>query len=370
MKKIFIIIILTFLYNALAFGEVDYAREDKAYNLHMEAIQEKNKSAAGELYSKLIDDYADTKYYSANMEAIKEEAAILDNYLGTENEAKKLFEEAKGYISTNKIIALDLLLKLKEKYSNTDYYKNNQAMSEKYCSDLLEEIETEKKLTAEILMPEKELFKHILCATVIVEILQKDTTIGADDTPLCISSGSGFIVSDKGTIITSAHVVANAKDIDFMGLGGLERTISVKLNDGTIMEATVIDKDANLDIAILTLKSNQVWSYKQRKPLATLDLGNSDDTYAGQEVIIAGSPIILKQSVSKGVISHTEREFPKLEGKYIQTDIAVYPGNSGSPLVIKDGKVVGVINYVLFEQAGLNLAVPINRIKERFSEYL
>lgn len=366
MRKIFIIFILTFLYGALAFSEVNYAKEDKAYNLHTEAVQEKNKSVARELYSELIDGYADTEYFNANMEAIKEEVAVLNNYLDIEDKAKKLLEETKNCMSTNKKIALNLLYELKEKYSGTDYYKNNYAIIEKYYSGLSEELEAEKKLTAETLMPDKELFNHALDATVVVEILQKNTTIGADDTPVCIFSGSGFIVSDKGTVITSAHVVADAKDIDFMGLGGLERTISVKLNDSTVMEATVIDRDNNLDIAILELKSSQVWSYKQKKPLAALELGDSDNIYAGQEVIIAGSPIILKQSVSKGVISHTEREFPELEGKYIQTDIAVYPGNSGSPLVTKDGKVVGVINYVLFEQAGLNLAIPINKIKRRF----
>jgi len=151
-------------------------------------------------------------------------------------------------------------------------------------------------------------------------------------------TGSGFLISPDGKIITSLHVVRST------GRG------SVELANGDIFDSfTVRAIDERRDLAILQIPGFDL-------PVA--ELGNSNEVPPGEPVLFVGSPRGLQGTITVGVISAI-RELP--EGfKVIQTGAAANPGNSGGPLLNGRGQVVGVLGFKLTDSAGLNFAVPIN----------
>ncbi len=154
--------------------------------------------------------------------------------------------------------------------------------------------------------------------------------------------GSGFIVDPNGIILTNAHVVSDAKDV------------TVKLTDRREFSAKVLGSDPKTDIAVLKIDA---------KNLPVVPLGSARDLKVGEWVLAIGSPFGFENSVTVGVVSAKGRSLPD-DGyvPFIQTDVALNPGNSGGPLFDSRGQVVG-INSQIFSRTGgyqgLSFAIPM-----------
>jgi len=173
---------------------------------------------------------------------------------------------------------------------------------------------------------------------------------GGGEVPV-IGAGSGFIVSPDGVILTNAHVVQGANEV------------TVKLQDRREYRAKVLGSDPATDVAVLKIDA---------KNLPTVPLGNARSLQTGEWVLAIGSPYGLESTVTAGVVSATGRNLGnESQVQFIQTDVAVNPGNSGGPLLNTRGEVVG-INSQIYSQTGgyqgLSFAIPIDvaaRIKDQ-----
>jgi serine protease Do len=155
--------------------------------------------------------------------------------------------------------------------------------------------------------------------------------------------GSGFIVAQDGVILTNAHVVQDAKEV------------IVRLTDRREFNAKVLGADAKTDIAVLKIDA---------KNLPTVRLGDPAALKTGEWVLAIGSPFGFDNSVTAGVVSAVHRSLPSDSAvPFIQTDVAVNPGNSGGPLFNGRGEVVG-INAQIYSRSGgyqgLSFAIPID----------
>jgi serine protease Do len=159
--------------------------------------------------------------------------------------------------------------------------------------------------------------------------------------------GSGFIIDANGTIVTNNHVVKNA------------RSVSVTLDDGTVLQAKVLGTDPRTDIAVLKVDSP--------KPLPFITLGNSRDVKPGEWVVAMGNPFGLGGTVTAGIVSAVSRDIG--EGPYdqfIQIDAPINQGNSGGPLFTQDGKVIGMNTAILSPSGGsigIGFAIPSDMIR-------
>jgi serine protease Do len=168
-------------------------------------------------------------------------------------------------------------------------------------------------------------------------------------------TGSGFVVSDKGYILTNNHVVADATKIQ------------VKLHgDRTDYTAKVIGSDPELDLAVIKIDAG--------RPLQSVKIGNSDGVQVGDWAVAIGSPFGLEATVTAGIISGLSRdlrvEHHQLQ-RFMQTDAAINPGNSGGPLLNMRGEVVGV-NTMIATNSGANegvgFALPINMAVNAYNQ--
>lgn len=159
--------------------------------------------------------------------------------------------------------------------------------------------------------------------------------------------GSGLMISPVGHVVTNYHVVSNKTELQ------------VLLNDGSEVEAEVIRTDPNYDLALLKL-------YTSKKDLPSLEVTSIDDVPLGEDVFAIGTPsdVSLGQTLSKGIISGSRTYH---ERDFIQTDVKISPGNSGGPLVTKDGRLLGLVsNKVIGEGVeGIGFAIPATYISER-----
>ena len=177
--------------------------------------------------------------------------------------------------------------------------------------------------------------------------------------PKLAGSGSGFVLTDAGYIVTNQHVVENAQQL------------KVSLPDGTIVDATLIGSDVMSDVAVLKVDA---------EGLQALPIGDSDPIRVGEFVLAIGNPISADElygSVTFGIISAKARQI-NIDGfsnEYMQTDAAVNPGNSGGPLINMRGEVIGVTSakYTTagfdnlgnsISSEGIGFALPINNVME------
>jgi serine protease Do len=165
-----------------------------------------------------------------------------------------------------------------------------------------------------------------------------------------VGSGSGFIISPDGYVMTNNHVI---QDFDKVG---------VTLTNGDSYSAQVVGTDPSIDLALLKIDAEGV-------QLPTLPLGDSSRLRVGEWVIAIGNPYEFDQTVTVGVVSGKERRvpLPNTDGgvvSFIQTDAAINLGNSGGPLLDARGNVVG-INTAIRRQnfaEGIGFALPINQV--------
>jgi serine protease Do len=154
--------------------------------------------------------------------------------------------------------------------------------------------------------------------------------------------GSGFIVSEDGYILTNAHVVDSAE------------SVTVRLTDRREFKAKVVGKDKQTDIAVLKIEG---------KRLPTVKLGRSADANVGEWVAAIGSPFGFENSVTAGIVSAKGRSLPDSSYvNFIQTDVAVNPGNSGGPLFNLAGEVIGINSQIYSRSGGfqgISFAIPI-----------
>jgi Do/DeqQ family serine protease len=157
-------------------------------------------------------------------------------------------------------------------------------------------------------------------------------------------TGSGFIISADGRILTNAHVVDGAD------------TVTVTLKDGRTLEGKVLGKDELTDVAVIKV---------QAENLPSVAIGNSDQLQPGEWAIAIGNPLGLDNTVTTGIISATGRSSnqigaPDRRVEYIQTDAAINPGNSGGPLLNSRGQVIAMNTAIIQGAQGLGFAIPIN----------
>ncbi len=155
--------------------------------------------------------------------------------------------------------------------------------------------------------------------------------------------GSGFIVSADGYILTNAHVVADADDV------------TVRTTDRREYPAKVVGLDRRTDVAVLKIDGKQ---------LPVVRLGDPSKLRPGEWVLAIGSPFTFENSVTAGIVSATGRAMPGEDlVPFIQTDVAVNPGNSGGPLFNLNGEVVGINSQIYSRSGGymgLSFAIPID----------
>jgi len=167
-------------------------------------------------------------------------------------------------------------------------------------------------------------------------------------------TGSGFILSQEGHLLTNAHVVAEADQV------------TVILKDGRRFAGKVLGSDPVTDVAVIKIEATG---------LPTVKLGNSEKLVPGQWAIAIGNPLGLDNTVTQGIISATGRSssdvgVPDKRVRFIQTDAAINPGNSGGPLLNDRGEVIGVNTAIISGAQGLGFAIPIETARRISNQLL
>jgi len=180
-------------------------------------------------------------------------------------------------------------------------------------------------------------------AVVHIQVMKPVADRRTREQKLTPGSGSGFIISTDGFVVTNNHVIENAKEI------------KVSLADGRTVNAELKGTDPSTDIAVLKIYETG---------LKALSFANSDSLQPGQIAIAIGNPLGLQHTVTAGVVSALGRTLRANNGRLIddiiQTDASLNPGNSGGPLVNSSGRVIGVNTATILSAQGLCFAVSSN----------
>lgn len=173
------------------------------------------------------------------------------------------------------------------------------------------------------------------------------------------ATGSGFVISDRGYVLTNFHVVNGASDI------------TVTFDDKKTVPAQVVGRDASTDLALLKVDPSKA-------NLHPLKLGRSSEAVVGDPVLAIGNPFGLDRTLTTGVVSALQRNIKAPNGftinDVIQTDAAINPGNSGGPLLNAKGEVIGVNSQIetgggsSSGNVGIGFAVPIDTAKKILSD--
>lgn len=204
-------------------------------------------------------------------------------------------------------------------------------------------------------------------AQVTAEVMPSVVSIEATNEGVRTSTGSGFLISEDGYVVTNAHVIESS-----------DGTVSVLLSDGDVVEGDVVGATADYDLAVIKI---------DRTGLTPLVLGDSDAMLVGDPVIAIGSPLGLDSTVTTGIVSAVHRPVTAAGGggtpafiDAIQTDAAINPGNSGGPLLNSAGEVIGVNSAIASlpgatrgtgaGSVGLGFAIPSNQARRTAEEII
>jgi putative serine protease PepD len=164
--------------------------------------------------------------------------------------------------------------------------------------------------------------------------------------------GSGIVLDTKGDILTNAHVIAGA------------RQMQVTLSSGQTVAATLVGSNTSADLAVIRISV-------PASSLHPVTLGNSSTVQVGDSVYAIGSPFGLPGTLTKGIVSNLNQGGSAPNGAsqsgLIQTDAAINPGNSGGPLVNAQGQVIGINNSIespVDGNVGVGFAIPINQVTQ------
>ena len=165
--------------------------------------------------------------------------------------------------------------------------------------------------------------------------------------------GSGFIINDRGYVITNYHVVEGETRINVtLFLSGEDTDVTKRRID----DVEILALNPFMDLALLRVPTPDDYRFK------TVPLAPDNSLAEGQPVFAIGNPLGLERSVSQGIVSTRTRNMSGLT--YIQTTTQINPGNSGGPLFDRQGRVVGVTNMKLLGSEGLNFAIPVRYVKD------
>ena len=172
----------------------------------------------------------------------------------------------------------------------------------------------------------------------LIRVIESVVTIRAES-----AMGSGFFISETGYLITNYHVIVGKHIVD------------IDLSNQMRLEAQILQANQDFDLALLKVNGS---GFK------ALPIGNLKENIVGEEVFAIGTPRLpeLAQSVTKGIISGI-RKFQEKE--FLQTDVALNPGNSGGPLVNSKGEVLGIVTWGIVETEGLAFCIPIKTALEK-----
>ncbi|MEA5534741.1 HhoA/HhoB/HtrA family serine endopeptidase [Crocosphaera sp. XPORK-15E] len=168
------------------------------------------------------------------------------------------------------------------------------------------------------------------------------------DSQIQRGTGSGFILSQDGKILTNAHVVDGTNEV------------TVTLKDGRTFTGKVLGTDPVTDVAVIKIEADN---------LPTVKAGNSDNLQVGEWAIAIGNPLGLDNTVTTGIVSATGRLSSQVgvgdkRVEFIQTDAAINPGNSGGPLLNARGEVIGINTAIIKDAQGIGFSIPINKAEE------
>ena len=208
---------------------------------------------------------------------------------------------------------------------------------------------TVKQVSGQTLMSPAEVYASTVNSVVSINCSSVSTNIFGRSVQSA-SSGSGFIITQDGYIVTNHHVVSGAS------------SVTVTLHDGTEYPATVVGSDSDYDVAVLKINATD---------LQPATLGNSSSVNVGDSVLAIGNPLgELTFSMSQGIVSCCDRAI-NVDGtpfNMIQVDASINPGNSGGPLMNLYGEVVGIVSakYSSYSDTtveGLGFAIPIGDVQ-------
>jgi S1-C subfamily serine protease len=239
--------------------------------------------------------------------ALKEEINNLEDATN-----KKINELAVNVINTKTAISSDL-----------------EGMSQN-----LESVKTDMDyLKAEIIEDFSGIVEKAIKSTVIIRTLS--------------SQGTGFFINESGYIVTNSHILLTSDNRTY-------NLIQIITSDNQIYIGELIGIDSSLDIALLKINSDY----------PKLELENSANVKIGEKVIAIGNPEGLTFSITNGIVSATQRQSSLGSASYIQTNAQLNKGNSGGPLINKEGKVIGINNFKLIDTEGIGFALESDKIKE------
>jgi len=239
-------------------------------------------------------------------------------------------------LNTQVITQLDLQNKELKKYT-TDLVETYDSLYQQNFQDISELLEQQQADFDEQLDSIKseqgdfsEIIEHAIKAVV---------TVSTDN-----SLGSGFFVNDAGYIVTNYHVIDDNVE-----------AIRVLTYDRRVHEAELVGHNEFKDLALLKVDSS---NYDEIK------LADSNEIQVGKKVIAIGNPLGLSFTVTEGIVSGLHRTGPNGLAEYVQTDVSLNPGNSGGPLINKDGEVIGINNFKIGGAEGLSFSLESNAIRE------
>ena len=213
-----------------------------------------------------------------------------------------------------------------------------------------------KNVDGQTKMEPAEVYASVVNSAVSINCSATSTNIFGQQTQTA-SSGSGFIITEDGYVVTNYHVVSGASSVE------------VTLYNGDTYDATVIGGDSDYDVAVLKINASG---------LQPVTLGESADVNVGDTVLAIGNPLgELTFSMSQGIVSSCDRAI-NVDGtpfNMIQVDCSINPGNSGGPLVNLYGEVVGIVSakystYSSTTVEGLGFAIPISDVRSIITDIM